>query len=181
MAKPLKKVSLTLFGLIALILLNAPLISADDAQFLLYQNKEYQIEILYPKSWRIAEETLGAQVIFLSPLESDEDKFSENLNIIIMKVRQIDDLETICQNSIIQLSRFITNFKLISYEKTYLSGQESRLLLYTGEQQGFKLQFLQVIMKKDDIIYIITFTAEEKAFARYLSTAKFIIDSFKIK
>ncbi|MGQ9780472.1 MAG: hypothetical protein ACUVRM_11485 [Bacillota bacterium] len=95
MDKPLKKVSLTLLGLIALILLNAPLISADDTQFVLYQNKEYQIEILYPKSWRIAEETLGAQVIFLSPLESDEDKFSKNLNIIIMKARQIDDLETI--------------------------------------------------------------------------------------
>ncbi|MCL6613224.1 MAG: hypothetical protein K6U03_01165 [Firmicutes bacterium] len=182
MDKSIKRVSSIILGLIIIILINIPITGADEDQLALYQNKKYQIEALYPKSWEIAEETFGVQVMFISPFENSDDKFRENVNIVIKELEQTAaDLEAISQASIEQISQLITDFKLISYEKVQFSGYESRLIIYSGKQGIFKLKFLQVLVIRNNILYVITFTAQEEAFNRYLPAATTIIDSFKIK
>ena len=139
MYKSIKQVSSIILGLIIIILINIPIIGANEDQLALYQNKKYQIEALYPKSWEIAEETFGVQVMFISPFENSDDKFRENVNIVIKELEQTAaDLEAISQASIEQISQLITDFKLISYEKVQFSGYESRLIIYSGKHRWLR-------------------------------------------
>jgi hypothetical protein len=54
--------------------------------FSLYQNFNFNFEIQYPKAWIMREKVMGTTAIFMSRLENQNDKFGENVNIIVRDI-----------------------------------------------------------------------------------------------
>jgi len=126
---------------------------------------------------------MGTVVVFLSPLENAEDKFSENVNLVTEDLTAYPGmtLEKYMEINLAQLSSFVTDYKLIARENSVVSGTPATALIYTGRQGIFQLKFLQVFIVADNRAYVLTFTAEEAQYKKYEAAARGIINSFVMK
>lgn len=151
--------------------------------FAVYENQTYSFKMEYPSTWKAAEGAAGAIVAFLSPLESKEDFFSENVNVLAedLSAHPTLTVEGYAELGIAKLPMFITDFKLIGTRKHTLSGLPTQIIEYTGRQGVFQIHILQAMTIANKKAYVLTFTAEEANYERYLPAAKRIIESLAIK
>lgn len=156
--------------------------AAQDAMPV-YRNADSGLEAQYPAGWKAVEGLMGAAVFFASPLESKEDKFSENVNIIVEDVSAHPGmtLGKYIERAKAKLAVFITEYSPKDSRDSILSGQPAKLIEYTGRQGVFNLHILQSVTLIDGKAYVVTFTAEEDNYERYLPAAKRIMDSLAIK
>ena len=125
---------------------------------------------------------MGTKVIFFSPLESADDQFSENINILTqdlttspMTLKEYTDL------SIQQINTLVTNGKVIESTTIQTPNGEGQRLVYTMDQGKLHLQFEQVFIIKKDKVYIVTYSAEIDSYQKYLSKASHALESFILK
>lgn len=162
----------------------APADTGDKTEkFAVYENQTYSLKMEYPSTWKAAEGVAGAIVVFLSPLESKEDKFSENVNIIVEDVSAHPGmtLGKYIELAKAKLAVFITEYSPKDSRDSILSGQPAKMIEYTGRQGVYNLHILQTVTLIDGKAYVVTFTAEEANYERYLPAAKRIIDSLAIE
>lgn len=154
-----------------------------ETKFLSYNNSTYGFQIGYPANWKVVQGFMGSVVAFASPLENANDKFSENLNLIIQDLTPYPgmSLEKYEEITLNQLRNIITDYKLVYKGNSALADRPSRTIVFTGRQGIFQLKFMQVYMINDNRAYVITFGAEETEFTRYEDTAKRMISSFQIQ
>ncbi len=154
-----------------------------QAATLVYRNADYGLEARYPASWKAVEGLMGTAVIFASPLESKEDKFSENVNIIVEDVSAQPGLTLgkYIERAKAKLAVFITEYSPKDSRDLILSGQPAKMIEYTGRQGVFDLHILQAVTLINGKAYVVTFTAEEANYERYLPDARRIIESIAIK
>jgi hypothetical protein len=159
--------------------------AAKTAQgaFAVYENQAYSLKLEYPSTWKAAEGAAGAIVVFLSPLESKEDLFSENVNVLTedLSAHPTLTVEGYAEIGIAKLPMYITDYKHIGTRKHTLSGLPAQIIEYTGRQGVFQIHILQAMTIADKKAYVVTFTAEEANYERYLPAARRIIDSLAIK
>jgi serine/threonine-protein kinase len=144
-------------------------------------NNNYSIQ--YPSDW-IENQTgyLGTKFMIFSQLSSKDDKFRENINLIIQDLSKLNyDLDEYINISVKQITKGITNAKLIVSSRKKAKGKTFHKLIYTGKQISFKLKFFQYIWIENKKAYVLTFTAEESQYNYYKNTANKIMDSFKFE
>ena len=148
-----------------------------------YRNADYGLEAQYPAGWKAVEGLMGTAVVFASPLESKEDKFSENVNIIVEDVSAHPGmtLGKYIERAKAKLAVFITEYSPKDSRDSILAGQPAKMIEYTGRQGVFNLHILQAVTLVNGKAYVVTFTAEEGNYERYLPAAKRIIESIAIK
>lgn len=129
----------------------------------------------YPNDWNYKDDA-GSGLVFtlMSPAADDKDDFSENINLIETAVPEGSNLDELKEPLIEQLKAVITDFKLVSMNKT-AKGME---VVYTGSMGKYKLKWKQWYILKGDKAYILSFTAQTATYATYLPTAEKIIASF---
>jgi hypothetical protein len=149
-------------------------------------HKEYHGEhfrIQYPVAWEVdASKKLGAELFLFSPLEDKNDKFRENVNVLIQELEgqgvDIVKYKEITDKQLIDLG---TNAKVYeSVVDTSVSTPEYRVS-YMMIQQGYRLRIISKCFIKDDKAYLVTFTAEFDKFDKYKAEAKKIIETFELK
>ena len=158
-------------------------VSAAGSDFATYENQNYKLSFQYPTNWKVAEGFMGTVVVFLSPLENADDKFSENVNLVTEDLTAYPGmtLEKYMEINLAQLPSFVTDYKLVARENSLVSGTSATALIYTGRQGIFQLKFLQVFIVADNRAYVLTFTAEEAQYKKYEAVARGIINSFMMK
>ncbi|MDR3591350.1 MAG: hypothetical protein P4N41_16980 [Negativicutes bacterium] len=126
---------------------------------------------------------LWGRLSHLHHRENANDKFSENVNLVIVDLTAYPgmSLDTLVEGNLAQLPNLITDYKLIAREHRMVAGMEAKVLIYTGRQGIFQLKFLQVYSIAGGRNYIITFTAEEALYKKYEPAVREIINSFGIK
>lgn len=161
----------------------APADAAKTENFAVYENQTPSLKMEYPATWKAAEGAAGAIVAFLSPLESKEDFFRENVNVLAedLSAHPTLTVDGYTGLGIAKLPMYITDFKLIGTRRHTLSGLPAQIIEYTGRQGVFQIHILQAMTIADKKAYVVTFTAEEANYERYLPAAKRIIDSLAIK
>jgi len=146
-----------------------------------HADKEFSIK--YPSNWELnSEGKMTTSFILFAPLESAQDKFKENINLIIQDLSGYTiDLEAYTAISEQQLKNAVVNFKLVESKQIKNEKDTYHHIIYEGEQAGFKLHFHQQYRVKNNKAYVLTFTAELQSVKRFSEVATKILNSFQLK
>lgn len=138
--------------------------------------------IEYPKDWTLNESgQMGTSFILLSPLTSEQDKFSANVNLLIQDLTGYNvDLDDYVEISEGQIKTLVTNGKILESNRVTNQHLSHHEIIYTGKQGVFDLTFQQYYWVVDDKAYVLTFTSEEDQFDNYKLLGKKILNSFKL-
>lgn len=141
-----------------------------------YKNETFSIS--HPKSW--SPDTSGdmnTKLILFSQLNGDNDLFKENVNVITQSLKgqnvSMTDFVKLTEN---QIETMVPNGKVWESKGT----EERHYIVISGYVEKNDLKFKQLYVIKDEIIYIITFTALEEAYNDYSDIGSKILDSFKL-
>lgn len=145
-----------------------------------YQNAANKLSIQYPRTWKKQEQIMGLLVMFLSPKESNADKFQENLNILVRPLARPATLAEATKLGTQQMKEIISDFKLISSKTTTLGNKRANQIVFTGKQGKFNLKWMQTYTIKNNKIYVLTYTAEVGKYSSFLGTIQKTIASFRL-
>lgn len=182
-----KQTKLTLFKyLVSLVVISFPLLWLFNLiyqdKFVEYQNKNYGIKIDRPENWKVEEinDVFEKGVVFKSPLENKDDKFQEKVSIIVQDLSSNpqslaeytkDNIKYIKQNA---------NPDELEESETDLANRSADRVVYSYRDGEDEFKRMQVWNLKNNRAYVVTYTAEEDKFDRFLKNVEKIIDSFII-
>jgi hypothetical protein len=142
-----------------------------------------QYIISYPATWRTdTSGAMGADAFFFSPKDSDTDKFSENVNVMIQSLAGTNiNLDQFVENSERQIKTLVTEGVLVESKRMNRNGRAFHYLLYTGTQGLFKLKTAQYYFIEGEKAFVVTLVTETHRFEEYEKTGMQMMDSFRIK
>jgi len=137
--------------------------------------------IQYPGNWDLSKSgQMGMSFIILSKLSSEQDKFKENVNLLIQDLKgQNINLDKFVQISEGQISTLLTNGKLIESSRLNENNSEFHKFIYSADQGIYKLKIEQYFWVKNEKAYILTLSTETDQFEKYKKTGEQILNSFR--
>jgi hypothetical protein len=144
---------------------------------------ESNYSIQYPSTWELNQSgEMGTSFFLFSPLESNADKFKENVNLLIQDLSgQNLDLNKYTEISEEQIKTLALNAILIESKRVENSNDEFHKLIYTCDQGGFHLKIEQKYWVINEKAYVLTFTCEADKAKLFSDKAENILSSFKLK
>ena len=157
--------------------MTSPVLAATQT----YTNPSFLYAVDYPDSWRVKE--IGRVASFLSPLESKEDKFSENVAV------QVEDLSAspvpvslldYHRQTMSEAPKRLPEFKLLEEARTEFLGHEAIAMLYTAKvrERPFKFKDYKFLVGQE--AYVLTYTALSDDFEKYLPAAEKVMHSLRV-
>ena len=140
--------------------------------------------IRYPSTWTLDNSgKMGMTLQIFSALSSPDDKFSENVNLVIQDLsgqpfKKLDQYVLLSEN---QIKTMLTDPKILSSDRLHRGGKEFQKIQCTAKQGIFKLRYQLYCMIKDEKAYVLTFTCVADEFEKYRAVGEKIMDSFKLK
>jgi hypothetical protein len=124
-----------------------------------------------------------ASFIIFAPLESPEDKFKENVNLLIQDLSGKNiDLDKFTEITIEQVQNYIKNAEITENKRLKNDNGEYQKFIYSGEVGAFSLKFEQYCWIVNEKAYILTFTAEKEKFDNnYQEFVEVVLNSFVLK
>ncbi|MFN6516389.1 MAG: protein kinase domain-containing protein [Nostoc sp. CreGUA01] len=149
-----------------------------------YNDTVYGISIKYPANWEktgTPDRITGNVVKFTSPKETETDSYLENVNLIIQDLPENrTELEQFTNFYVDEIQQSDANTKILEQGQTQLRNQPAYQVISTLEEEGVKIQRLQVWMVKNNKAYIMTYTADVAKYSEYLPTAQTMINSLEV-
>jgi len=144
---------------------------------------ENSYSVQYPDNWDIDQSgKMGISLILLSKLSSPQDKFRDNVNLLIQDLQgQSINLDKYVEISEGQIKTMLTNGNLIESKRLSEHGSDFQKVLFTGDQGVYKLKFEQYYWIKNGKAYVLTLTCELEQFEKYKVTGEKILNSFRLK
>lgn len=144
------------------------------------------ISVDYPEGWIVRENpSAGVIVAFGSPKESEADTFVDNVNVSTSDLSSkaditLDQVATLWQKQTEEDMAAGGTFKVLETKSDQLVGEDAKRLIYTYSKEGIDIKGMVVIALKDKKAYIVTYTAEEKSFDKFLNVANTIVSSLQV-
>lgn len=155
--------------------------SSGNAAYITYENPAYRLKLSYPSNLRKQEEISGDIMFFLSPQDSTIDAYPANLDIMVLNLSaQPMSLDTFTDQSLAEIQGIVPDYNLTDSRKASLGKEDAHLIAYTGTQGLLKLKWMSVYAIKNDILYLVTYTAGADRFQLYLPAVSKMLDSFEI-
>ncbi|MBK8802604.1 MAG: hypothetical protein IPN71_11230 [Fibrobacteres bacterium] len=124
----------------------------------------------------------GAELVIFLEKPPVLDRFSPNINLQIQDLQgQKVSLDRYTEISLDQVDRLIANSKVIANSRKKGKKGEYHLLMYTGEQGVYHLQFEQYFAIAHGKAYVLTLTCEQASFERCKGTGEAIMNTFALK
>lgn len=142
---------------------------------------DYSID--HPADWTLNQNgQMGTTFVLFSPLETSQDKFRENVNLLIQDLSGHNlDLNKYTEISERQIKTLVTNSTLIESKRIKNGSTEYHRVIYTGKQGIFHLKFEQFYWVKNEKAYILTLTCEQDKFSDFKEDGEAILNSFTFK
>ncbi|HAX98256.1 MAG TPA: hypothetical protein DCY12_05065, partial [Candidatus Atribacteria bacterium] len=117
-------------------------LSIED--FKIFEDSSHKFSVSYPSQWELVTQNYQNQVIkgFLAPIDSQNDHFRENLNVIVETYQSPILLNDYYQWNINQLKSF-PDIQFLGNYDGFVSGVPSKILIYSRSQGGINLTFSQ--------------------------------------
>jgi serine/threonine-protein kinase len=147
-------------------------------KYVAYENNHYGIKLDYPEKWSMQEEEdfLNPGFLFVSPLESDRDKFQEKVKVSVEELATPLSLNEYTEISLTEIKK--SNSLVQQPQDITLANREGRKVIYL-DSEGNK--HLEMWTLKDGKVYLVNYTAEENKFDRFLRKVEKMIRSLQIK
>jgi hypothetical protein len=143
-----------------------------------FKSEKYSIS--YPSSWSIdTSKRMGIDLFIFSKLDSSNDKFRENVNVLASNVEGLNiTLDTFVNVSIKQIEDMAADLKILE-SKLYKAGDKVyHKMDFTATQGIFNLHFIQYYFVTSKNVYTVTLTTEIDQFNFYKAVGIKILDSF---
>jgi hypothetical protein len=153
--------------------------------------------IRYPDNWQVEEKddstatgNLTYPVAIVSPLESPQDKFRENVNLVIENIEgqtlkgassKAITLDSYLEAGTALLKKSMKNYRTVESKKITNGRLPYHKLIYTWTYDSFNLQVEQYCWLIDGKAYILVFTSERDKFPKFKNTGEQILKSFTPK
>jgi hypothetical protein len=145
--------------------------------------------IRYPTDWDLQQsETTGSSATLtypfaiLSPLESTEDKFRENVNLVVEDLNgQEINLSRYAELSKAQLKLQMRNCKIVEAKKIDKGSRKYYKIVFTWDYQTFHLKVEQYYWILNGKAYVVTFTSEQNKFAKFRGIGEDILNTFTLR
>jgi hypothetical protein len=145
-----------------------------------FEDRGLGLIIKYPNNWERSK--IGQdQVTFIAPRESDSPSFPAGMGIKSHNISTVDStLDSIA-------GKIVNDLKVDSQDFTLLSSGPSRLNSYDAHEISFsatddndaKRTAMQIIVKPENLIYVITYKAYPDKYESYLPIIQSMLDSLK--
>ncbi len=144
------------------------------------KTKKYSIQ--HPSDWELDQSgEMGTDFIMFTPLDSEEDQFRENVNLMIQDLSAYNlDLDQYTEISVEQIKTVFINPDILESKKVKTTKGEYHYVNYTGDQGQYQLHFIQYYWVIGKEAYILTFTCEIDKFDAYKEIGAKILNSFKL-
>ena len=150
---------------------------ADERQT--YQSKKDWFSIQFPGTRSFQEDIYGASVLFSSPTD-ENDKIRENLAIAkkpMNKAYTLEEYYTLTKGDLEKQSGYTE----IENTTIKINDLDAKKVIFTSSINSTKLQFEELLLIKDNFVYIITYTATEATFDQYIQKVDEMIATLEIK
>ena len=149
-------------------------------EMIIFAGKNYKVQ--YPKSWTLdTSRAMGPAVFIFSPLENGEDKFRENVNVLIQNLKGEDinlaRYKEITDKQVIDLA---TDGEIFESAITRKNNQEYYRISYAMTQGKFRVRITSVCFIQNEEAYLVTFSSEIDKYDTYKKTGNQILASFKL-
>ena len=134
-----------------------------------------------PESGTTVTGSVRYQFAVLSPRESPQDRFRENVNLVIEdlggKKLDLDELARLSKNQI----KGMENCKILEYKKVNKGSRQHFKTIWTWDYQKIPLKVEQYTWLSEGKAYALTFSSERSKFAQFQKTGEKILDTFILK
>ncbi|MCC6460179.1 MAG: hypothetical protein IT260_06895 [Saprospiraceae bacterium] len=140
-------------------------------------------KIHYPVEWALDETgVMGTSFILFAPLDSDKDKFKENINLNMVNLggTEVVTMEAFAKAAVDQIENYIEGAKVLGTQKKERRGLWYYEIEFTGKQGQLSLHWKQQYWFKGPLVFILTFTAEETAYGKSLPLAEKMLATFEV-
>lgn len=168
----------TVLHLIAFVFFMTSSISAQETTWKTYTTEAYEVK--YPETWefKILENSM-LDFVVLCPLESEDDKLRENINLVKEGAQDLS-INEYAESSIKMIELTFQKLKIISVKDITVNNIKMKKLNYTAKFGDDLLYFSQLYGIKDNIVYILTFTTEKKKEKKFKVSENEIMANFKL-
>jgi len=156
------------------------LLSVSHEDWKTHTDNGFQIQ--YPSEWELSlAKQMGSSFILFSPLENKDDLFRENVNLIIQDIKGMSiGLEKYAQISESQIKSMMTNAQILESKVIEKNGRRVYHLVYTADMGIYHLKFMQNYFIQNEKAYVLTFTADQKNYDRYIKVGSEILNTFEL-
>ena len=141
-----------------------------------------EFEISVPETWVDATESNpNVQFVMVAPPDSNTDQFTENVTIVIQEIDKSTSIKNFLATTEEQLKTYLPDYVMIKKDIVKKNGVDCLQMEYQATQNGAELRYIQESYLKNGVATIVTFTVEQVIYDTYVSTAKEIFNSFKLK
>jgi serine/threonine-protein kinase len=137
--------------------------------------------IRFPKNWTVDQSGLmGSRFFLFAPLDSANDVFRENFNLIVNEMGQYPNatLEFLADGARQQVESLIEGVHVEAFRLVHLDDKKYYSFEYTGKQGVFNLHWKQRYWLANNKFYVLTFTGEAQQYSSYAPLAERILSSF---
>ena len=161
--------------------LGLPSPTANNNNFLTYQDSALGIKIDYPVGWT-HELHPGSLVTFLASLESDSNTYPAGLGITIKQLgSRHTSLNEVTKVQIKNLTQSHPDFRLIKSTNSMLAGNIAHKIVFSAtDKMKHERTAMQIWTLKGKYAYLITYKAGPGKYSKYLPTVQKMIESFQI-
>ncbi|MGE5404311.1 MAG: NUDIX domain-containing protein [Candidatus Saccharibacteria bacterium] len=154
--------------------------SGSDSGFAVYENQQHGFRMRYPRDWGKIENFGDAIVAIVKPGKLLKKSLSENVNITFHDLSaEPMELDRFVEVSLEDLKTKIPGFTLMEEQDITLAGMPGKEITYFGDfKKKEKLQWHQILVKRNDRIYVITSAAPQDKFASFHKTTRTMLESF---
>jgi len=155
--------------------------SSSEGEWATLSHDQYTVQ--YPTAWDLDQSgEMGSSFILFSPLESEQDLFQENVNLLIQDLTGMGiDLDQFVAVSEDQVKTMVTNSSLIESVRMKPGSGEYHKIIYTGDLGTYHLKYEQYYWVIGEHSYILTLTTQLDTFEKYKETGERILNSFAFK
>lgn len=146
-----------------------------------FEKENYSI--LHPQDWVIdTSGTMGSSFILFAPLDNEQDKFKENVNLLIQDLEGKNmDMNQYVSLSENQIKSMIQNSSILESKTVKNDSVQYHKIAFTGEQGAYKLRFEQNYFLQNGKSYVLTFTYEQDKTEEYRRMGELMLSSFRFK
>jgi hypothetical protein len=143
-----------------------------------YESKLDKFSIQVPNDWSFEENKYGFSVIAYTP---DDWEVRENLWVLIQTPQINTNLEEYYQESIKKIDEISEWFKEIKTSDIEINWLKGKNTIYETIQNNTNIKSQQTVFIKDNIVYVLQYTATKETFDKYINDVNNIIKSFTLK
>ena len=138
--------------------------------------------LMYPQEWELnSSGEMGSTFVVLSPVTSTDDRFRENVNLMIQDLKGYNvNLEMFTEVSEEQVRTLVPEGNIL--ESTLITGNTLNFqkTIYTGKQGDFDMIFEQYYWVEGEKAFVLSFTCEENQYEVYKTIGEKILNSFQL-